>query len=805
MPFPRRPRTAAAVLAALASAGVLAAQVLAVPPAADFTVTPGVPDVGDPVAFDSTVTDEDAGDTFSYAWDFDDGDSSTDEDPSHTYTTSGTKTVTLTVTDDPGGETTTVTRNVRVNAPPNAAFDFDPATPRPNEEVTFTSSSSDAEGGVTLAWDTDNDGAFDDGTDATEVRTYPTGGNKTVRLRATDGDGAMTVATRTVPVFNNSPPVAGFTVTPAVPDVNQAITLASNSTDPDGDATIVGWRWDLDNDGLYDERFGRSIQHSFATPGSRTVGLQVTDSSGATDDTTVTFTVNALPVPVINVLNSEAEAGQRQGVPLAGQPFEFTAAALAAQPGVAPATGCPAGPASPARPGSSDPDGVITGFAWDLENDGTYVPGGEVFASPAGGYPAGLHTVGLRVTDDDGATNATTFTFRVNAPPVPRFLMEPAAPLINTNTTFSSSSGDPDAADSTLTHSWDLDGDNVFCEAGETGATAERSYATAGTYTIRLRVTDTGGVTREAPRQLVVQNTVPTAAINVSPAAPVPGQAALFRASASSATGKAIASIEWDFEYDPMRDRFDVDASGAAVSRAFPSPGQRTVGLRVREVGGGFTIVYRTVTINSPPRAGFTVSPASLFAGDTAVLASTSGDSDGPLVAQRWDLDNDGQFDDGSGAVINRKFTTVGSFTVRLRVTDDRGATAIAARTVTVRKRPLKLLSGVLIQIRGSINGRFTRLKRLLVQSPKGTKIVVTCARKGCDERAIRRGNGRKLRVRALEGRLTAGTKIVISIAKAGYLTRRTTFVTRRGKGPLRKDLCVEPGATKGRACPAGP
>ena len=331
MPFPRRPRTAAAVIAALASAGVLATQVLAVPPAADFTVAPGVPDVGDAVTFDSTVTDEDPGDTFSYAWDFGDGNDSTDEDPSHAYTTSGTKTVTLTVTDDPGGETTTVTRNVRVNAPPNASFDFDPATPRPNEEVAFTSSSSDAEGGVTLAWDTDNDGAFDDGTDTTEVRTYPTGGNKTVRLRVTDGDGATTVATRTVPVFNNSPPVASFTVTPAVPDVNQAIALASNSTDPDGDTTIVGWRWDLDNDGLYDERFGRSIQHSFATPGIKTVGLQVTDSSGATSDTTRTFTVNALPVPVINVLNSAAEAGQRQGVPLAGQPFEFTAAAVGAQ------------------------------------------------------------------------------------------------------------------------------------------------------------------------------------------------------------------------------------------------------------------------------------------------------------------------------------------------------------------------------------------------------------------------------------------------------------------------------------------
>ena len=224
MPFPRRPRTAAAVIAALASAGVLATQVLAVPPVADFTVEPGVPDVGDAVAFDSTVTDEDADDTFSYAWDFGDGDTASDEDPSHGYTTPGTKTVTLTVTDAPGGETTEVTKTVRVNAPPNAAFDFDPATPRPNEEVAFTSSSSDAEGGVTLAWDTDNDGVFDDGTDTTEVRTYPTGGNKTVRLRVTDGDGAVTVATRTVPVFNNAPPVASFSVTPLVPDEDAPFT-----------------------------------------------------------------------------------------------------------------------------------------------------------------------------------------------------------------------------------------------------------------------------------------------------------------------------------------------------------------------------------------------------------------------------------------------------------------------------------------------------------------------------------------------------------------------------------------------------
>jgi hypothetical protein len=262
--------------------------------------------------------------------------------------------------------------------------------------------------------------------------------------------------------------------------------------------------------------------------------------------------------------------------------------------------------------------------------------------------------------------------------------------------------------------------------------------------------------------------------------------------------------MEWDFDFDPSKDRFDVNATGSTVTRSFSSPGRKTVGLRVREVGGGYAIVDRTVVVNSPPRAGFTVTPSSLFAGDTAVVASTSRDSDGPLVAQDWDFDNDGKFDDASGGVINARFRKVGTFVVRLRVTDDKGASAVAASRVTVRKRPLKILTGVLIQIRGSVDGRFTRLKRLLVRAPKGSKVAVKCMKHGCDDRATKRGNGKKQRVRALEGRMVAGTKIVITISKRGYLTQKTTYTTRRRKGPARKDVCLEPGSKKGRSCPAG-
>ncbi len=51
---------------------------------------------------------------------------------------------------------------------------------------------------------------------------------------------------------------------------------------------------------------------------------------------------------------------------------------------------------------------------------------------------------------------------------------------------------------------------------------------------------------------------------------------------------------------------------------------------------------------------------------------------------------------------------------------------------------------------------------------------------------------------------MAAGTKIQIAVSKSGYLTQKTTYTTRRRKGPLRKDVCVEPGSRKGTPCPAG-
>ena len=88
-------------------------------PVADFTFAPAHPEVGETVGFTDTSVDD--GTIASRSWDFGDGETATGPSPEHAYGAPGTRTVRLTVTDD-DGQSATVTRELRVRAPPVAAF-----------------------------------------------------------------------------------------------------------------------------------------------------------------------------------------------------------------------------------------------------------------------------------------------------------------------------------------------------------------------------------------------------------------------------------------------------------------------------------------------------------------------------------------------------------------------------------------------------------------------------------------------------------------------------------------------------------
>jgi PKD repeat protein len=88
----------------------------------------------------------------------------------------------------------------------------------------------------------------------------------------------------------------------------------------------------------------------------------------------------------------------------------------------------------------------------------------------------------------------------VNQPPVAGFDFSPLAPLAGQPVNFFSTSTDPDGAIDTT--EWDLDNDGQFDDA--TGLATSRSFATAGSYPVAVRVTDDDGDSDTETRNVIV-------------------------------------------------------------------------------------------------------------------------------------------------------------------------------------------------------------------------------------------------------------------------------------------------------------
>ena len=616
------------------------------PPVASFTSTPASPSTGDQVTFTSSSSDPD-GSVVSQAWDLNgDGqyNDATGASVSKPFSKAGTYTVGLKVTDD-NGDSSTITHQVTVaNRAPTAAFGVAPNPTPTGTTVTFTSSSSDVDGTIaSQAWDLTGDGQYDDGTGASVTKSFSKAGTYTVGLKVTDDNGASTTVSHTVTITNRAP-VAAFTSSPASPSSGDDVTFTSGSTDPDG--TIASQAWDLNNDGLYDDGTGASVTKSFSKPGTYTVGLKVTDDNGAS--TTVSRAVTVANRPPVGSITVSPSA------PKTGDTVTFTSS-------------------------STDPDGSIASQAWDLNNDGQYDDGTGVSASKAFSKP-GTYTVGLKVTDDSGASATTSKTISVaNRPPTGSISSSPSAPKTGDTVTFTSGASDPDGSIASL--AWDLDNDGQFDNG--TAATATKSFSKAGTYTVGLKATDDSGASTTFTKQVTIANRPPMAAFAAAPSSAPTGTTVTFTSSSSDVDG-TVASQSWDLNGDGTYG----DASGASASRSFAKAGTYTVGLKVTDDNGDSSTVQHTVTAtNRSPSAAFDISPNPTSPGQNVSFTSTSTDPDGAIAAQAWDLNNDGKFADGTGNTASRSFSTPGTFTVALKVTDDDGATTTVSHTVTINNR----------------------------------------------------------------------------------------------------------------------
>ncbi len=127
-------------------------------------------------------------------------------------------------------------------------------------------------------------------------------------------------------------------------------------------------------------------------------------------------------------------------------------------------------------------------------------PGAE--ATPSHTYTAtGTYSAKLTVTDDRGGTNSVTQSVSVtapNQPPVASFTATPSQLVVAFD---GSGSKDPDGT--VTSYAWD------FGDGGTSAnATTSHTFASAGTYSVKLTVADNQGATNSVTKSVTVSNVV---------------------------------------------------------------------------------------------------------------------------------------------------------------------------------------------------------------------------------------------------------------------------------------------------------
>ena len=150
--------------------------------------------------------------------------------------------------------------------------------------------------------------------------------------------------------------------------------------------------------------------------------------------------------------------------------------------------------------------------------------------------------------------------------------------------------------------------------------------------------------------------------------------------STSSDLDGTITSHEWYFG-DTTTRRY-----GQAVSYTYYDVGSFIAQLTVADNNGTRSgSAVRTITVtaptgDTPPIAAFTVNATSGDAPLTVTFSSTSTDSDGTIASYYWDF---GDYTTGTGNSVSHTYTEVGSYSVRLIVTDNGGATASTRKPIS--------------------------------------------------------------------------------------------------------------------------
>ncbi len=667
--------------------------------AADFTFTSSVVNVDQVVTF----TDRSTGNPTAWTWDFGDGTFGSGAKVEKAWKTAGTYTVSLRV--DNATLSSRASATIEVIKPetkvrPKADFSYSAQRVEVGVAVTFTDRSI---GNPTeLRW-TFGDNSTQNGSVVT--KSWPNAGTYIVTLTATNGEGTDTTQIP-ITVFDKVvPPTALIEASATSATVGQSLSFFSRTS---GNATDLKWDFGDRVSGS-----GASIRHSWSLPGTYSVTLTASNSAGSNSAVLqVTIRERVLP-PVARLSASAALVEEGEGVrftslsinnptsttwdfgdgqggsgpsvvkswPNAGtytvtmrvtnsEGSDTATAVVRVLPNIpAPIASFSFAPISPDTATAVQFTDTSTGgppseWRWDF-GDGT--PESTQRNATHTFARTGTFQVRLTVVNRAG-TNSTLRSIVVRpAAPVAAFTFLPAVPLIGGTVQFN----DTSTGGTPTTWAWDFGDLTVSTVRNPT-----KVYALAGTYSVRLTVTNETG-TSTIVRPVAVSPPAPVAAFTYAPPAPVALETITFT---NTSTGGPATTVSWDFgDGSPP-------SPVANPTKVYTVAGSYIVTLTVGNAAGATTATRMVLVAPTPPPPipSFT-GPASITAGGSAQFVRTS--TGGPATAVTWN------FGDGSAAFSGLNppahvYAVAGTYTVTLTESNPGNLPVSATRSLLVNPVP---------------------------------------------------------------------------------------------------------------------
>jgi PKD repeat protein len=356
-----------------------------------------------------------------------------------------------------------------------------------------------------------------------------------------------------------------------------------------------------------------SFSYTFSSTGQFLLDYSVTDSNGYTQSTSLTQTVNSDPSVSISSSQNPTDSGKT---------VEFTSSVSGGTPGYT--------------------------YSWTIDGD-SYTSQDVNFTFSS----SGTYTVDLTITDAAGYSVSTSLSETVNSDPTVSASSNVSTADVGYPIEFSSA---PSGGTGGYTYSWTLNGNQI-----STSQDFSYSFSSSGTYTLTVTITDSVGKTTTASVTVSIHSN-PSISISSSQNPSDVGNSVTFSSSETGGTG----ALTYSWLVNGLQ-----ESTSPSFSYSFSSASTYYINVTVVDSDGHSASYSLKETVNPDPsvtiHASHNPSDAGIAVNFTSSIAGGT-----PGYTYAWTINGENY----STPYVNYTFTSPGTYSVSLQITDKNGNTA---------------------------------------------------------------------------------------------------------------------------------